>query len=77
MRTKPGRRPTRIHDIAIEWVEAHIDPLPLARFPPLGGPVLERHRHRPIAQGLQIQNFDDDDRSGLVDKGDAPWSSPR
>jgi hypothetical protein len=31
--------------------------------------VPEVHRHRPLVAGLQIQNFDDDDRQGILGRG--------
>jgi S1-C subfamily serine protease len=60
----------------VVFVDTEQDVVPLLRIPPGGtvvataGSVLpEQQRHRPICCGLQIQNFDDDQREGVLAQG--------
>jgi hypothetical protein len=61
----------------VVFVDAQQDAVPLLRIPH-GSPAVaaaaaptipEQQMHRPICCGLQIQNFDDDDREGELAKG--------
>ncbi len=61
----------------VVFVDAQQDAVPLLRVPHSGPAVAtaaapaiaEQQMHRPICCGLQIQNFDDDDREGELAKG--------
>jgi hypothetical protein len=58
------------------FVDAEQDVVPLLRIPhsdavvaTAGSVIPEQQRHRPICCGLQIQNFDDDQREGVLAQG--------
>jgi len=61
----------------VVFVDAAHDATPLLRVPSPSSPVSaaageaipEQQHHRPLCCGLQIQNFDDDDREGEIAQG--------
>lgn len=68
--------PERFRGIAIHYLNSTADPSSLARVPHtgpaspgVGSLIPEQQLHRPLACGIQIQNFDDDDREGEFAKG--------
>lgn len=71
-----GPAPTRIDGIPVEYVNSYRDPSNLSKVPhsgpaspSLGSLIPERQSHLPLVCGLQIQNFDDDLRTGLLGTG--------
>jgi len=68
--------PPSIEGIPVRIVDSSRDPQRLVRIPHsgVGSPATlsfmpEQQRHRPLVCGLQIQNYDQDDRSGDLRKG--------
>jgi len=68
--------PEKFRGIPIHYQNSTADPSSLARVPHtgpaspgVGSLIPEQQLHRPLACGLQIQNFDDDDREGELAKG--------
>jgi hypothetical protein len=68
--------PEKFRGIPIHYQNSVTDPSSLARVPHtgpaspgVGSLVPEQQLHRPLACGVQIQNFDDDDREGEFAKG--------
>jgi hypothetical protein len=58
--------------IPVSYADAAEDPAPQARIPivrPHAGALPEQLRQRPLVCGLQIQNYDDDVRTGTLGKG--------
>jgi hypothetical protein len=60
-----------VQGIPVVTVDAIVDPLPHLKVPARGpgsptaaSVVQEQGRHRPLVSGLQIENWDDDDRKG-------------
>ena len=69
-----GAMPVEIHGVPVTVAHSQSDLRTLAKVPPPGSPMAgstipERGRIRPLVCGLQIQNFDDDDREGNFAKG--------
>lgn len=68
--------PSAIQGIPVQYQNSTQDPTSLLRVPSsgYGSPgaaslVPEQQTHRPLACGLQVQNFDDDVRSGQIQNG--------
>ncbi len=68
--------PADVHGIPVAYVNSYADPSQLARVPHsgpaspgIGSLILEQQGHAPLACGLQIQNFDDDVRTGTLTQG--------
>ncbi|MGF6806301.1 hypothetical protein OKW30_001427 [Paraburkholderia sp. Clong3] len=68
--------PEKIEDLRVEYVKEFADPRSLIEVPHTGpgspqsvSTMPEVHRTRPLVCGLQIQNFDDDSREGLLSRG--------
>jgi hypothetical protein len=71
-----GQIPHEIEGIPVQFVNSFDDPQSLVRLPHtgVGSPqtvslILEQRYHRPLVCGLQIQNFDQDVRSGEIGRG--------
>jgi hypothetical protein len=71
-----GQLPHEFEGIPIQFVNSFDDPKSLVRLPHtgVGSPqtvslILEQRYHRPLVCGLQIQNFDQDMRSGEIGRG--------
>ncbi len=72
----PSAPLTQFNRVPVRITEVPTEVSSLARIPHSGpgGPggsstVPERDRQRPLTAGLQIQNFDDDQREGHIDEG--------
>lgn len=68
--------PRQFDGIPVEYVSTHRDPTQLVRLPHsgpgspgVGSIVPEQLFHRPALCGLQLQNFDDDIRTGVIAGG--------
>lgn len=68
--------PSHIANVPITIVNSHAELRHLVKVPSSGpgspgaaSVVPEQGKHRPLVCGLQIQNFDDDDRQGEIAKG--------
>jgi len=68
--------PTAVGGIPVDYVNSYMDPTNLAQVPHsgpaspgAGSLVPEQLSQTPLVCGLQIQNFDDDSRTGLLAKG--------
>lgn len=63
-------------EIPVTYVDSHHDPESLVKVPHTGpgsptaaSLVAEQGRHRPLVCGLQIENFDDDTRTQVIQNG--------
>lgn len=68
--------PTQIEGIPVVYVNSQMDPSNLAEVPHsgpgspgVGSIIPEQQAHSPLVCGLQLQNIDDDMRTGLLAKG--------
>jgi hypothetical protein len=75
-RASKGIPPRHIDGIPIEYLSSYADPMQLVRLPHSGpgspgasSVVPEQLFQRPLVCGLQLQNFDDDSRTGVLSKG--------
>jgi hypothetical protein len=73
---RPENYQTEFSGIPIRFIESKYDPRALARVPHSGPPgrgggssIPERQQHSPLVCGLQIQNIDDDLRTGEIGRG--------
>lgn len=69
-------RPERLHGVPVVFTETPGDIESLLKLPHSGpsspsaaSVVPEVRRHRPVCSGLQIQNYDDDVRQGVIQQG--------
>ncbi|MFP3604664.1 hypothetical protein [Paraburkholderia sp. SIMBA_053] len=67
---------TNLKGVPVHYINAPNDPVGLARVPHsgpaspgVGSLVQEQQFHRPLVCGLQLQNYDDDVRTGEITKG--------
>jgi hypothetical protein len=67
---------TDIRNVPVIYLDRQEDPLPDLRLPATGpgspavaSLVPEQRQHNPLICGLQIENFDDDDRTGTIAAG--------
>ncbi len=68
--------PDSIDGIRVQFIDSQTDPLSLARVPhsgpaspAVGSLIPEQQQQRPLVCGLQIQNYDNDVRTGEIAKG--------
>jgi hypothetical protein len=68
--------PAELDGIPVQFINSQADPSSLARVPHsgpaspgVGSLIPEQQQQRPLACGLQIQNYDDDVRTGEITKG--------
>lgn len=68
--------PRRLLGFAVQHLESFHDPVGEHRVPhtgpgspAVGSLVPEQSMHRPLVCGLQVQNFDDDVRTGVIEQG--------
>lgn len=71
-----GNLPTLIDGISVEYTNSRMDPVNFARVPHtgpaspgIGSVISEQQSHSMLVCGLQIQNFDNDVRSGDIGRG--------
>lgn len=75
LKSKSAPVPNSFDGIPVLYVDSQADPIQLARFDyaeldiPVGVSQPERGAHPHLACGLQIQNYDDDLRTGQADQG--------